>query len=167
MTEKRNPLGPIGENVRVNVQRIREEQRLSLAELSRRLDAIGRKIPTLGLGRVESGERRVDADDLVALAEVLSVSPATLMLPPKDPGEPVKIAEKRSVPWATAWRWATGEAPLELRDDPDERSAQLWQWRLVNRPHKRLRPAATPDEFMISEFIEEDREGEKGEGPGR
>ncbi|MGW0841437.1 helix-turn-helix domain-containing protein [Streptomyces sp. NPDC002787] len=162
MTEKRNPLGPIGENVRVNVQRLREEQRLSLAELSRRLEDIGRKIPTLGLGRIENGERRVDADDLVALADALSVSPARLLLPPEDPGEPVKIAEKHSVPWAAAWRWATGETPLELRDDPEERWEQLLPWRRVNRPHKRLRPAATPDEFMISEFIEEDR----GEGGG-
>lgn len=50
-------------------------------ELAERLEKVGRPIPVLGLRRIESEERRVDADDLVALAIVLNVSPVRLLMP--------------------------------------------------------------------------------------
>ena len=78
-TEKRNPLGPIGENVRTNIQRIRTRRKITYKELSDMLAAVGRPIPTLGLSRLENGERRVDVDDLVALSKVFGTSPAILM----------------------------------------------------------------------------------------
>ncbi|MBF6286919.1 helix-turn-helix domain-containing protein [Nocardia cyriacigeorgica] len=81
MATKRNPLGPTGETVRANVARLRDELRLTYPELSRRLEDLGRPIPVLGLSRIEKGERRVDADDLVALALALGVSPITLLMP--------------------------------------------------------------------------------------
>jgi hypothetical protein len=43
-------------------------------ELAERLEKVGRPIPVLGLRRIESEERRVDADDLVDWAIVLGVS---------------------------------------------------------------------------------------------
>ena len=51
------------------------------AELSRQLAEMGRQIPPLGLRRIESEDRRVDVDDLVALALALGVSPITLLMP--------------------------------------------------------------------------------------
>lgn len=51
------------------------------AELSRKLAEMGREIPPLGLRRIETGERRVDVDDLVALALALDLSPLALLLP--------------------------------------------------------------------------------------
>jgi hypothetical protein len=39
-----------------------------------------RPIPELGLRRVELGERRVDYDDLLALAYVLQIAPVDLMV---------------------------------------------------------------------------------------
>ena len=68
-------------NVTHTVRRFREDRRLGYAELSRELAEIGREIPPLGLRRIETGERRVDADDLVALAFVFDVSPLALLLP--------------------------------------------------------------------------------------
>lgn len=54
---------------------------LSYAEMSRRLEDAGREIPPLGLRRLEAGERKVDVDDLFAIAFVLDVSPMRLLLP--------------------------------------------------------------------------------------
>ena len=68
MAEKRNPLGPTGETLQANVIALRERQNLTYAQLSRKLKAAGRAIPELGLRRIEGGDRRVDVDDLMALA---------------------------------------------------------------------------------------------------
>lgn len=82
MAGKKNEVAATGRAVAANVKRLREEQNLGYAELSRRLDEqADRDIPPLGLRRIESHERRVDADDLVALAVALSVSPLTLLMP--------------------------------------------------------------------------------------
>lgn len=82
MAGKKNEVAATGRAVAANVKRLREEQNLGYAELSRRLDEqADRDIPPLGLRRIESHERRVDADDLVALAVALSVSPLTLLTP--------------------------------------------------------------------------------------
>ncbi len=75
-------LGPTGETVRDNVKRLRLARDLTYAELSRQMEEIGRPIPTSGLRRIEAGERRVDVDDLIALATVLWVDPVTMLLPP-------------------------------------------------------------------------------------
>ncbi|GAA1980402.1 hypothetical protein GCM10009799_01920 [Nocardiopsis rhodophaea] len=159
MAEKKNPLGPTGETVRKNVKRLRQDRRLTFAELSRQLKEMGREIPTLGLSRIEEGKRRVDADDLVALAMVFDVSPATLLLPPsEDADERVSVLPAHDTPWRTAWRWVHGEHPYwepgadnELRGD-DERQ---WQERLrrfisENRPYEESSPVHEIDRFLCS-----------------
>ena len=74
--------GPIGHNLIANVERLKQERRLSDRRLSAMLLAIGRPIPPLGLSRMAKCERRVDVDELVALAEVLAVAPAALLTEP-------------------------------------------------------------------------------------
>ena len=74
-------LGETGKTVARNIKRIREEQNLQYAELVRRLEALGNTIAPQGLRRIERRERRVDVDDLVCIATVLNVSPATLLTP--------------------------------------------------------------------------------------
>lgn len=81
MVIKKNPLGPTGDTVRENVLRYRTRLNLGYADLARRLEALGRPIPVLGLSRIERGERRIDVDDLMALAVALGVSPTSLLLP--------------------------------------------------------------------------------------
>lgn len=108
---KRFPLGPSGETVRANIARLRTSAKFSYAELSRRLEEAGRAIAPLGLRRIESGTRRVDVDDLVALAVVLGVNPNALLMP-----EVIGTGLHRSVTGAgeirtiTAWHWARGGA---------------------------------------------------------
>src|SRR5215472_12772209 len=113
-TTARVPLGPIGHYVIKNLEQLRRLRKLSYRELSDRLREIGRPIPTLGLSRIERGTRRVDADDLVALALALEVNPSALLLPrdvqPRDgvelsPGAPREAA-------SDVWAWVDGTRPL-------------------------------------------------------
>jgi hypothetical protein len=102
--EKRISLGPIGEAVRANVEKRRGDKNLGYAKLARKLEEIGRPIPELGLRRIEEGNRRVDVDDLVALAMVLETSPITLLMPVVDEStEMVPVTDKIKFSAAEAW----------------------------------------------------------------
>lgn len=83
MTESTS-IGPVGRQVIANVERLRKEQHVSLATLSQRLAAVGRSIGPTVLARQAQNQRRVDADDLVAFARVLGVTPAALLAAPED-----------------------------------------------------------------------------------
>jgi transcriptional regulator with XRE-family HTH domain len=97
-----------------NVRRIREARGLSYAELSRQLADMGRQIPPLGLRRIESGERRVDADDLVALAIALGVTPITLLMPyTKNEDTCVEVTGlSEPVRDTTLWNWLQARIPI-------------------------------------------------------
>lgn len=84
MSTQQNRVGPVGDQVRSNITRLVEERYASRADLIRRVIALGRHMDQLALRRIERGERRVDADDLVALATALGVTPAQLLEPPTD-----------------------------------------------------------------------------------
>ena len=109
MAGKKSDFGPVGDHVTRTVRHFREERRLSYAELSRQLSQLGREIPPLGLRRLESGDRKVDVDDLVALALALEVSPLVLLLPVEAsalvPQGPKYDAE-------AIWQWASGSKAL-------------------------------------------------------
>lgn len=90
---------------------------MTYVELSERLDAIGRSIPVLGLRRIERNERRVDIDDLVAIAYALGVPPV-LVVYPLGQEESVEVLPDKVVDTWAALKWFTGEAPL-TRPGPD------------------------------------------------
>lgn len=129
--KKKNPLGPTGRTVADNIRRFR--QNLAYTELAARLEQIGRTIPTLGLRKIESYERRVDADDLVALAIALGVSPATLLMPAAEsPESRVDVTDtERGVAASSVWLWLTGITPLPGSGvsgvDFSHRSAPVWE----------------------------------------
>jgi len=116
MAEKRNPLGPTGDAVRANVERLRQAQNLGYAKLAAVLKETGREIPDLGLRRIESGDRRVDVDDLLALAVALGVSPITLLMPAVHSAEPQDHVEASAVPVPITaehlWGWLKAAYPL-------------------------------------------------------
>ncbi|MCP9990022.1 helix-turn-helix transcriptional regulator [Streptomyces albogriseolus] len=60
---------------------------MSTTVMAERLTALGRRISQSGVTRLETGQRRIDVDDLTALASVLGVRPARL-LPAGPPGDP-------------------------------------------------------------------------------
>lgn len=78
---KRIPPGPLSAQVARSVARLRQQKGMTYTELEKRLADIGRPIPILGLRRLEGGDRRVDADDLAALAQVFGVQPWSLTEP--------------------------------------------------------------------------------------
>lgn len=80
----RSPLGPAGNNLRRSIRRLREQRRWSYREVEERLVQTGRVIPVLELSAIDTGERRVDVDDLVALAAVFDLSVEELLQPPAD-----------------------------------------------------------------------------------
>jgi transcriptional regulator with XRE-family HTH domain len=109
MAGKKSDLGPTGVNVTHAVRRLREARHLTYAELSRQLADMGREIPPLGLRRIESGERRVDADDLVALAAALNVSPITLLMPETAKrDEVVEVTARKPDTAGAVWDWLRG-----------------------------------------------------------
>jgi transcriptional regulator with XRE-family HTH domain len=113
---KKNPLGATGLLAAQRVRELREARGWTYKELSDRLAAAGRPVPPLGLRRIESADRRIDADDLVALAVVLGVNPSAILLPPHGHGH-IEVTGAGSVPTDRAWAWADGHGPLA--DDED------------------------------------------------
>jgi transcriptional regulator with XRE-family HTH domain len=75
-------LGVVGRTVAKRVRHIRKSNGLSLQDLSDRLTARGRPIVPSGLNKIEMGTRRVDVDDLFALASALRVMPNDLLYEP-------------------------------------------------------------------------------------
>jgi transcriptional regulator with XRE-family HTH domain len=74
MSGKRIEVGPLAQQVARNVRRLREQRKLSFTDLSRELAEVGRAIPLLGIRRIETYERRVDVDELAAIAQVFGVT---------------------------------------------------------------------------------------------
>lgn len=119
MADKRNPPGPISEAVRANIQQRRETKNLGYAKLARKLEEIGQPIPELGLRRIEEGNRRVDPDELVALAMALETSPSTLLMPVvNESTEMVPVTGKIKFPAVKLWWYLqndpNGASVLEL-----------------------------------------------------
>jgi transcriptional regulator with XRE-family HTH domain len=103
------------------VRRIREDQRLTYVELSGRLTDVGRPIPVLGLRRIERGERRVDVDDLLALATALRVAPIDLLVPAVlADGEAYDVGPGMTTTAGRARDWLCGTGFLKDPDSPAE-----------------------------------------------
>jgi transcriptional regulator with XRE-family HTH domain len=136
MPATKKVVGPTTKRVAANMKRIRQRRGLSLRELSRQLAGMGQPILDTGLIRVESGERPLNADELVAVAAVLDVSPNLLLLPgPMTPmtslshTEPLTPDMKESL--GRMWAWATGEQPLAPGTGHDTA-----EFVMENRPHR-------------------------------
>ena len=125
MAGKELTLGVTGKTMMKNLKRARGE--MTYAELARRLEALGRAIPPLGLRRMEAGERRVDVDDLMALAMVLGVSPLTLLLPRGDQSDTNDFGGE-AIRSDVLWQWAIGERPLDGGDPRRFQADSLPQW---------------------------------------
>lgn len=131
--DKKNPLGPSGERLRRRIAQLREERGLTKKQLSERVAELGRPIPPLGISRLEAGTRRVDSDDLIALALALRVSVNALLLPTGGDGSTeVELTERASLSAAQAWEWADGDKPHD-KAERDE-YGDLLRYRLDSRP---------------------------------
>ena len=110
---------------------LRKARGLDLADVAAQLTKLGQSIGLTGVSKIELGTRRVDVDDLVALAAVFRVSPSRLLLPATASDEPVQVTPNVTTTERAAWLWAAGELPLgPSGDDPDDAG-----FRTENRPH--------------------------------
>ncbi|MFF1906023.1 helix-turn-helix domain-containing protein [Kitasatospora sp. NPDC058218] len=140
MTTGRIEVGPSGRTVAANVKRLRETRGLTLRALSVALKDQGRSLSADALNKIENGAsdepraiRRVDVDDLVALAVVLGVSPVTLLLPSDARGE-TEVTGAGRVRSHDAWMWAWCNDPLVLPEGGEEADRAGTEFLLNSRP---------------------------------
>lgn len=117
-------MGPTGRTVAANLARLRRVRGFSTRHLASLLEEAGRTIPASGITRMESTERHVTVDELVALAAALRVAPSTLLLPfTDDPAATVEITGAAGVPADRAWDWMDGRVPLRIPSSDDGTAA--------------------------------------------
>lgn len=132
-SDAQQPVGGIiaittGDIVRLNIRRYRKSNGRTLEDLESALKLVGHPLSKLALGRIENGNRRVDVDDLTALAAVLGVNPNALILPPVRSSIWVsKLTGTGIRSTAGLWDWADGGRALwpnsDAAESPEEREA--------------------------------------------
>ncbi len=139
---------PVAARVGANIRHFRALRGVSVRELSARLGELGRPILPSGITKLEKGGRRVDVDELIALAVALGVNPnALLLLPYGQEDSKVQLIDSVTVSWHRAWGWATGDVPLDGPARPSERV----QWFEISKPHR-------VDELKIDDLIDQAHE---------
>lgn len=132
MERKRgNGIGRATVEVATVIESLRESAGMSLEALSHRLGELGRPIHTSGLSKLENGERRIDIDDLAAIAQALEVSIVRLV--------------------AHAGELSDSEATgLIGREEEIDRTARFWRRvsRLVDEDREEFSLPA-PNEFEV------------------
>lgn len=109
--QRGSEIGPTGRTVAANLRSTRESRRLDLRGLADLLRGVGRYIAPSALSKIENEVRRVESDELMALAAVLNVSPLQLLLPADDEAEqPTGVPNE--VTRQEVWAWARGETNL-------------------------------------------------------
>lgn len=148
--EAKSIVGPTGETVRANVRRLRGG--MQYKELAEKLAAVGRPIPALGLRKIESGGRRVDADDLMALAVVFGVSPLALLLP--EDGQRLNSSLMSGVADVEVghnvqWLFGLGQEPLRVPAHPLRRKRAAGEFTLRSVPQ--IEPREAGGGFAVPE----------------
>lgn len=92
---------------------------MTVRDLSARMGELGLPLLPSGITKLEQGLRRVDVDELVALAVALGVNPSRLLLPAEANDDDVALTPTRSVPGWAAWQWADAFAPLPTRSQDE------------------------------------------------
>jgi transcriptional regulator with XRE-family HTH domain len=165
--EPLDSLGTSGETVAKNIRLLRKNRGLAYTELAARLKDLQRDIPTWGLRKIESGGRRVDADDLVALALALEVSPITLLIP-KTNAESAPVAVTGVAGYIDAkrlWDWLIARRPLTA-DTADavleflSRAIPVWELEKYTitesglEPHVSTKIQQTPEDHTFDGALE-------------
>lgn len=148
-------IGPAGRRLAANVLALRKARGLNQPQLAARMQEQGRAVHATVVSKIEQRDRRVDVDDLVAIAIALGVTPNRLLLEvpsravvlerpgdssgrPVDtfpaPAESIDLTPSVDVPLFDAWEWATGQHPLPGLPETASGEA-LFEFRKENRPH--------------------------------
>lgn len=146
-TRRANELGPTGRTVAANIARIRNAVGLSTAKLSARLAELGRPIAASAITKIEGGSRRVDVDDLMAIAVAFDVPLAALCLPPSLDGS-FLLLDGFGDTATTIWDWAEGVAPLRLPPNDDGEYWNAFQTRAKPPGRRKYRQSSIADAYM-------------------
>jgi len=102
---------------------------MTYTELAARLADLGCPIPVLGLRRIEQRKRRVDVDELAALARALGTSPLALLFPIGHAARVEVLPGQDAETWSAA-KWFTAEGPF-----PDSEAARRAESRQYPNGH--------------------------------
>ncbi|MFE6816024.1 helix-turn-helix domain-containing protein [Streptomyces sp. NPDC057677] len=120
MAARTTSIGPAGQHVAQAVARLREARSWDQAALVARLAAEGLAVSQPILSRVEAGTRRVDVDELLALAVALGVAPAALLPPVATDAAPSSPGGRRGVSADLVVVDELGAVSTALAEDLDE-----------------------------------------------
>lgn len=113
-----NPMGPSSGVVAGNLRKVRLNRGLTLQDVAERLTERGRTMTTSAVSKIERAERRVDVDDLTALAAVLGVTPTDLLMPVATDGPLLTgLPEGLTVEDVDAWLLGKAELTREALAD--------------------------------------------------
>jgi transcriptional regulator with XRE-family HTH domain len=120
-------IGPVGRTVIANIEQLRKAAGLSFRDLAARCAELDRTIGAAVLHRQSQGKRRVDADDLVAFAEVFGVTVADLLgpQPAAVAGHPAVIAVRALADRITELVAAADDPQAVARADRALRRVQI------------------------------------------
>lgn len=145
--KRRVQLGPTGEQVRANIRRLRERLGLSQSQLAR-LTTAARPLAPTAINEIENGARRVDVDDLMALAGALGVNPNALLMPDRvGDDHDAELSGIGTVNSGRAWQWARGYAPI--RDEEPEPLADQTSDLARATFRMRIEPRALPPRHTV------------------
>jgi transcriptional regulator with XRE-family HTH domain len=117
------------------LREVRERKAWYQQDLADRLTMAGYPMNRVTVAKVEAGKRGVTADDLLAFAAVLNVSPNRLLLPDLAGDEPVSVTPAISAPAWAVWSWAEGQGPLPtLSEDEGLNTQEETEEYLLERP---------------------------------
>lgn len=132
--------GPTADRVAANIRQLRRDRALDLSDLSARLTRLGHPMGLNTLSKIERGRRRVDVDDLVALALALDVTPNRLLLTGVADDVGIFLAGESECATSAAWTWASGSGMLPqdvtaAAETPGVDLDRLARFVHENRPH--------------------------------
>ena len=170
-----------------NLAAVRRARQLTVRQLSERLSALGAPMLPSGITKIETGQRRVDVEELVALSAALNVSPARLLLPDVSEETLVAVTPHLRRPAWSVWQWLEGqyalpadesgetdhEADLALHDlrpswmrareqHPLYRAGQHLQWRLRRTLHHVMKDPGSASQAGLELMLARSRDALRG-----
>lgn len=134
--------GPAGRRAARNLEQLRTARGLSQDELADATERLGRPLTRQMIGKTESGDRRLDVDDLMTFAMALRTTPNRLLLTSTAAeDQSVEMTPEYSISELAAWLWASGEHPLPKGYDAPQLQIALevdrerW-FKAENQPHR-------------------------------
>jgi transcriptional regulator with XRE-family HTH domain len=159
MANAEDGAGPATDRVAANVRAVRRDRGLDLADLSTRLEKLGQPLGVNALSKIELRKRRVDVDDLLALALALDVTPNRLLLTEGAGAEDVALTKEYAARTGQVWRWATGDEPLPDAEPWSDRHRFVFDRERTQQFQEENRPHAPAVEGLTTADLEEHAQG--------